>query len=459
MAYTKTVWKDEIVQHPKRFTATENDDDTLTLEPAFGTTLQEGTPVNAANLNKIEEGIASTTQDIANITETYEPVNKFDSESALDNSMFSIRTYTDGRPNTLNKIATSTSYNYFITVYIPAVSGDVIMSNYGMYSIAFYSDANGTLSADGNGNQAIYLSNATQLEITGSGVAYIRICYNQMTRKQTLMVTRNASIPSSYTPYVAPKTVIKYNAISQYVRKRIDIKSTDSAEAVINTMISAYQTANCDVYFETAVYDLSSKIAKIETDYGMTYCEIPIGAGCRYYFNGSTVTATLNEENTEFYANLLGCMRVPNSYELYDGVLIATGTRYVVHDECSAMDGTYIHRYHNMVLDYRSGNRTETIRKALGGGTGKHGVIDIDGCVFLTDGTDSCASFHGNASDVGTSDFNVTVKNSYFQNSFRLADLANNQTGRVVSSNNKYGSSLIVLGDKWTVTAFGDVNG
>lgn len=57
MAYEKTNWQDRVVEKPRTFTVTNNPDGTITLAPAPGTVLQEGTPVNAGNLNKIEGGI------------------------------------------------------------------------------------------------------------------------------------------------------------------------------------------------------------------------------------------------------------------------------------------------------------------------------------------------------------------------------------------------------------------
>jgi hypothetical protein len=58
MPYTKTDWKDRIVQKPQTYTMVTNPDGTVTLTPAPGTVTQEGTPLNAANLNKIEDGVA-----------------------------------------------------------------------------------------------------------------------------------------------------------------------------------------------------------------------------------------------------------------------------------------------------------------------------------------------------------------------------------------------------------------
>ena len=55
MSYVKTVWKDHSVTTPNTYVMTENTGGTVTLTPSEGTVLQEGTPVNALNLNKIED--------------------------------------------------------------------------------------------------------------------------------------------------------------------------------------------------------------------------------------------------------------------------------------------------------------------------------------------------------------------------------------------------------------------
>ena len=55
----KTVWKDRLVERPNTFEVQENPDGTITLIPTPGTVTQAGTPVNATNLNKIEDGIVT----------------------------------------------------------------------------------------------------------------------------------------------------------------------------------------------------------------------------------------------------------------------------------------------------------------------------------------------------------------------------------------------------------------
>lgn len=55
MTYTKTIWLDQVVQKPRTYQLVTNPDSTITLIDSFGTVTELGTPVNAANLNKIED--------------------------------------------------------------------------------------------------------------------------------------------------------------------------------------------------------------------------------------------------------------------------------------------------------------------------------------------------------------------------------------------------------------------
>ena len=59
MAYQKTEWKDQNVENPRTYSMRDNGNDTVTLLDAFGTVTELGTPVNAENMNKIENGIAN----------------------------------------------------------------------------------------------------------------------------------------------------------------------------------------------------------------------------------------------------------------------------------------------------------------------------------------------------------------------------------------------------------------
>lgn len=70
MAYTKTEWKDQNVENPRTYLVRDNGDSTVTLMDAFGTVTELGTPVNAENMNKIENGIANAIDKDSNQTIT-----------------------------------------------------------------------------------------------------------------------------------------------------------------------------------------------------------------------------------------------------------------------------------------------------------------------------------------------------------------------------------------------------
>lgn len=57
MAYSKTTWFDKIVQFPFRYTKSSETSTQVTLQHDYGTITNAGTPVNATNLNKLEQGV------------------------------------------------------------------------------------------------------------------------------------------------------------------------------------------------------------------------------------------------------------------------------------------------------------------------------------------------------------------------------------------------------------------
>ena len=57
MIYTKTKWEDRVVQYPNRYAKSGETSTEVTLAASPGTVTQQGTPLNAANLTKIENAI------------------------------------------------------------------------------------------------------------------------------------------------------------------------------------------------------------------------------------------------------------------------------------------------------------------------------------------------------------------------------------------------------------------
>lgn len=61
MPYTKTTWQDRQVEHPNRYNKLSENSTEVVLTPSPGNVLRQGTPISAANMNKIEQGIADAT--------------------------------------------------------------------------------------------------------------------------------------------------------------------------------------------------------------------------------------------------------------------------------------------------------------------------------------------------------------------------------------------------------------
>jgi hypothetical protein len=59
IGYIKTLWQDRAVQYPNRYDKSGETSTSVTLVANPGTVTQAGTPVNATNMNKIENAIES----------------------------------------------------------------------------------------------------------------------------------------------------------------------------------------------------------------------------------------------------------------------------------------------------------------------------------------------------------------------------------------------------------------
>lgn len=70
--YTKKAWLDHFVQYPRTYTLVQNADGTVTLVPASGTVFQQGTALNAENLNHMEQGIQDAHDDMGGFLIEYD---------------------------------------------------------------------------------------------------------------------------------------------------------------------------------------------------------------------------------------------------------------------------------------------------------------------------------------------------------------------------------------------------
>lgn len=65
MAYDPTQWTNREVEKPRTYVMTDNGDGTITLTPSEGQVFAQGTPLDATNLNKMENQIALNDSNLA----------------------------------------------------------------------------------------------------------------------------------------------------------------------------------------------------------------------------------------------------------------------------------------------------------------------------------------------------------------------------------------------------------
>ena len=83
MAYEPVNWKNRVVERPRTYHIQNNPDGTVTLIPAPGQVYEEGTPVDALHLNKMEQGLV--THQAEKATETKPGHVAIDGESIIVN--------------------------------------------------------------------------------------------------------------------------------------------------------------------------------------------------------------------------------------------------------------------------------------------------------------------------------------------------------------------------------------
>ncbi len=100
MAYVKTDWKNREVEKPRTFTMVNNPDGTVTLIPAEGEVYEQGTPIVAAVMNNMEDGIEVAHGDISGLDNRMGAV-----EIVADNALPKAGGTMTGNINFNNKLA------------------------------------------------------------------------------------------------------------------------------------------------------------------------------------------------------------------------------------------------------------------------------------------------------------------------------------------------------------------
>lgn len=294
-----------------------------------------------------------------------------------------------------------------------------------------------------------YLYNPINVEEFPVNAEYIAFSYNTSFLLADKFFTRRDNL-SQY-GYQYSKTRKLKGA-----RPVINIYKSDSETAILEKLIDAYLTQDCDVMWEHGEYSFKQVYLDIVDVYnfgkvqGSYQRELPIGGNCHYYFNGSIVTGSLPTGITD--AKVFGNMRTDGQpFELHDGKIISDGMVYCVHDEGQAGNLFYSHKYYNMKMTCNSGSR------CIGAGTGKHGILVIEGCEFSNSNPSvTDVAVHGvTSSSTDEMDYIVSISNSYFSVGVQVNLLASNQVGELRYCGNSAKNAPIAT-DGWVLKAWGN---
>ena len=298
----------------------------------------------------------------------------------------------------------------------------VEMNNNLIYPIAFYDKDKKFISGINNIEDSILRIQASEIP---SNAVYLRASARENDKKRFVLFapyydegTPEIADSSVTTEKLADKVVTKAKLADDIeVRKKMQILTSDSEVEILLKMKKAFDEGDYDVSFEYGEYTFSSIYTYMKETLKWSWTlGLPIGNNCRYYFNNSTLIANKPNEEYNDVMNVLDCKASPQNYELHDGVLINNGGTYCVHDEANASDKFYKHIYKNMRMTYNKNNSTDNISKCIGGGAGLKGYIQIENCVFKTDNTTECVSWHGANGKIPLQNLSFIISDCYFSN-------------------------------------------
>lgn len=305
---------------------------------------------------------------------------------------------------------------------------------------------------DGNAITDKGISNVVTREyIVPKGISKVIISYNyayescyKITHRKEYVIAENKVVTRSI-----EDNAVTENKLENKLRKCY-IMASDTQEEILCKLIDAYKIGNVDVVWEFGDYLFDQEVFDlIESKYKLRGHELPIGGGCRYWFNNSKVTLHYTGTNVDIneHCNLFGCTSTGGNYELHDAILHNINGCYVVHDDPGAVTKGYVNKYNNIHFVSEYEKMDNALSKCIGGGLALSSNIVIEGCTFRFVGerpsggdkpytvtyhaasNDSYGELHGY--------INFAIKNSYIP-SFRVGQLLDRQQGRLIFCGNKY---------------------
>ena len=167
-------------------------------------------------------------------------------------------------------------------------------------------DVNGNVIPDKGINNVVTREYIVPSEIVKVIISYnyaYESCY-KITHRRESVIAASKVISNSI-----KNGVIIESKLESKLQKRY-IKTSDTQEEILNKLIDAYTTGNVDVVWEFGDYLFNQEVFDlIESKYKLRGHELPIGGGCRYWFNNSKITLHYTGTNVDIneHCNLFGC--------------------------------------------------------------------------------------------------------------------------------------------------------
>lgn len=273
MAYTKTEWKDQNVENPRTYSVRDNGDSTVTLMDAFGTVTEFGTPVNAENMNKIENGIANAVDKDSNQTITGTKVFNGASPIKLGkagNTSTEVQFTSDGstRLGGLRNYKSDDNLDC-MQMYVASKDGSSILG-----SIQINRDDNGIKAIAPHPAASTNYSN--QAIMTAGRAADPAQNFNLLHRSGDESITGIKTVESNNPQFNLKNTTLNINT-SPSERKLIAIRFKDVNNTVVSEITTRHET-NGNIVAQLAVINkgkISSALQAVVEENGEVYATCP----------------------------------------------------------------------------------------------------------------------------------------------------------------------------------------
>jgi hypothetical protein len=197
----------------------------------------------------------------------------------------------------------------------------------------------------------------------------------------------------------------------------VDKNGNGDYTTLIDAIKDAEKQYGSVVYVNSGIYDLVSEL-------GSTYVEwasesqrgIYLKNGIHLIFASNAIVKLHNTSTREESKTWLSPFNSgEGGFTLENCTIDAKDCRYCVHDERDSDTDLYKNKYINCIMKLdNTENTAVSYNQCIGGGLGRNGDIEIDGCIFESVGAESdslLVSYHNSWSSTAKSFINV--KNSY----------------------------------------------